>query len=409
LALAWTGDGKEKGSQASASATSRVWPLLCLNFFMADMQSGIGPFVGVFLLSHGWGSGLIGTVMTIGNVAGMLITIPVGAAVDTTNHKRAWVVIPGFCVVAASAMILISQQFWVVATSQVATSIAGAAIVPAVTGITLGIARQKGFNRQIGRNQAFNHGGNLVGAALSGYLGWKFGYTAVFLLAALFGGISVLCVLSIPANSIDHAAARGANDDKKAKPDALHILLKHKALIVLAAALAAFHLGNGAMLPLYGLAAVSSAKADGPAFVALTIIIAQAVMIVASIAAMKLGETRGYWLIMLISFSALPIRGLFAYFSASWWGVYPVQILDGVGVGLQSVAIPGMVARSLNGTGRINAGQGAVLTVQNLGAALSPALGGWIAQSIGYTPTFLGLGSLGLVAVAIWVTLAPRA
>ena len=38
-------------------------------------------------------------------------------------------------------------------------------------GITLGIVRQAGFNRQNGRNQAFNHAGNMVGAALSGFVG----------------------------------------------------------------------------------------------------------------------------------------------------------------------------------------------------------------------------------------------
>ncbi len=45
--------------------------------------------------------------------------------------------------------------------------------------------------------------------------------------------------------------------------------------------------------------------------------------------------------------------------------------------------MPGLVARILSGTGRVNVGQGAVMTVQGLGAALSPALGGWIAQEIG--------------------------
>ncbi|MGY4155389.1 hypothetical protein ACVINW_001231 [Bradyrhizobium sp. USDA 4461] len=44
-----------------SSAPARLWPLLAVNFFMADMQSGIGPFVGVFLQLHGWTSGLIGT------------------------------------------------------------------------------------------------------------------------------------------------------------------------------------------------------------------------------------------------------------------------------------------------------------------------------------------------------------
>src|SRR6201984_2747461 len=97
--------------RASKSAT-RLWPLLALNFFMADMQSGIGPFLSVFLLEHGWTSGLIGTALTIGNVAGMLITTPIGGFIDTTDHKRAWIVIPGIAVVAASAIILLSQQFW---------------------------------------------------------------------------------------------------------------------------------------------------------------------------------------------------------------------------------------------------------------------------------------------------------
>src|SRR5580704_13124216 len=74
----------------SKSRTFRLWPLLAVNFFMADMQSGIGPFVGVFLAQRGWDSGLIGTALTIGNIAGMLITTPIGGFIDTSNHKRPW-------------------------------------------------------------------------------------------------------------------------------------------------------------------------------------------------------------------------------------------------------------------------------------------------------------------------------
>jgi MFS family permease len=99
----------------------------------------------------------------------------------------------------------------------------------------------------------------------------------------------------------------------------------------------------------------------------------------------------------------LPVRGVLAYFLSGWWGVVPVQVLDGIGTGLQTVAVPGMVARSLDGTGRINLGQGAVITVQGVGASLSPALGGWIAQWIGYGPTFLLLGCFGLASMALWL------
>lgn len=96
-------------------------------------------------------------------------------------------------------------------------------------------------------------------------------------------------------------------------------------------------------------------------------------MIVAPLAAMPTAERRGYWLILLIPFMTLSIRGLVAASLITGWGVWRVQALGGIGAGLQSVAVPGLVARLLNGTGRVNVGQGAVTTVQGVGAALSPA------------------------------------
>ncbi|MBR1207527.1 MFS transporter [Bradyrhizobium sp. AUGA SZCCT0051] len=376
---------------------------------MADMQAGIGPFLGVFLLAHGWQSGWIGTVMTAGGIAGMLMTTPAGALIDATRSKKLFVIIPGICTVIASGIVLLSQEFWLVAASQVATAIAGAAIGPAVAGITLGIVRQAGFNRQNGRNQAFNHAGNMVGAGLSGFAGWMYGFTAVFWLAAVFGVLSITSVLLIPSASIDDDAARGleheAGDNRPAS--GLQVLFESKPLLVLAAALLFFHLGNAAMLPLYGLAVVADKQADPASFVAMTIVIAQGTMILTSLAAMRMAEKEGYWLVLLVSFMALPIRGIIAAWLLNRWGVYPVQILDGVGAGLQSVAVPGLVARILDGTGRINAGQGAVMTVQGIGASLSPAIGGWIAQEFGYGPMFLILGGFAAVSVALWSVFAP--
>jgi MFS family permease len=381
-----------------------IWPLQSLNFFMADMQAGIGPFLGVFLLAHGWESGLIGTVMTIGGIAGMIMTTPAGALIDETTRKRAYVIVPGIFTVVASAIILYSQSFWVVAASQVATAIAGAAIGPAVTGITLGMVRQAGFNWQNGRNQAFNHAGNMVGAGLSGFLGWKFGFGAVFVLAAVFGVLSIISVLLIPKTAIDDRVARGLTDEgDQENAGAWKVLLECKPLLILAAALALFHLGNAAMLPLYGLAVVSEKHSDAASFVAMTIVVAQAVMILASLVAMRMARKEGLWLVLLISFLALPVRGLVAASIIEGWGVFPVQALDGIGAGLQSVAVPSLVAHILNGTGRVNVGQGAVMTVQGIGAALSPALGGWIAQKLGYPAAFLILGSFAVGSIAIWL------
>src|SRR5229473_8151837 len=388
----------EKSSDAKPQV---IAALLSLNFFMADMQAGIGSFLGVFLLAHGWESGLIGTVMTVGGVAGMLMTTPAGALVDASKRKKLYVIIPGICTVIASGIVLLSQTFWLVTVSQVATAIAGAAIGPAVSGITLGIVRQAGFNRQNGHNQALNHAGNMMGAGLSGLLGWQFGFTAVLLLAALFGILSIVSVLMIPGTAIDDDEARGLHrsGDDNGKVSGITVLLECKPLLILAAALACFHLGNGAMLPLYGLAVVANKQGDPAGFVATTIVVAQGAMILMSLIsliAMRLAEKEGYWLVLLISFIALPIRGVIAAHVMNKWGVYPVQILDGIGAGLQSVAVPGLVARILNGTGRVNVGQGAVMTVQGLGASLSPAIGGWNAQEIGYGAMFLILGSFAL-------------
>src|SRR5471032_1707627 len=107
--------GPEVAQESNVGSVRRgIWPLQALNFFMADMQAGIGPFLGVFLLAHGWQSGLIGSVMTIAGVAGMLMTAPAGALVDATARKRSYVIVPGICTVLASAVILLSQNFWLV-------------------------------------------------------------------------------------------------------------------------------------------------------------------------------------------------------------------------------------------------------------------------------------------------------
>lgn len=381
--------------------------LQALSFFMADLQAGIGPFLGVFLQQKGWTPGPIGTVMTAGGIAGMLMTTPAGAFIDHTTRKRWVVIITGICTILASFAVLASQSWVWVATSQIATAVAGAAIGPAVIGITLGIVRQKGFNAQNGRNQAWNHAGNMVGAGLSGYLGWRFGMPAIFYLAAAFGIAAIVAVLLIPERAIDHDAARGLESraDRPAlgQAEGFRELLRNRPMVILAAALACFHLGNGAMLPLYGLAVVGAGNGNPAMFTALTVVVAQGVMILAAITATRLADRQGYWIVLLIAFAVLPIRGFLAGSIIAHWGVWPVQALDGVGAGLQSVAVPGLVAHLLAGTGRVNVGQGAVMTVQGVGASLSPAIGGWLAQALGYQVAFYLLGSFAIGSVALWL------
>jgi predicted MFS family arabinose efflux permease len=176
----------------TSQPTTRHYALEGLNFFMADVQAGIGPFLGVFLLARDWQPQAIGTVMTLGGIAGMLATSPAGALVDATRHKRAIIAVAGVLTTLASLVLWLSHRVWVVAASQVLTAITGAALGPAVAGVTLGIVRERAFDRQFGRNQVANHAGNVAGAALSGWLGWRYGFGAIFVLAGVFGVMTVI-------------------------------------------------------------------------------------------------------------------------------------------------------------------------------------------------------------------------
>jgi hypothetical protein len=46
------------------------------------------------------------------------------------------------------------------------------------------------------------------------------------------------------------------------------------------------------------------------------------------------------------------------------------------------------------------------MIVQGLGASLNRAIGGWIAQDIGYSAIFMILGSFALASIALWVGFA---
>ena len=396
----------EHPSAAVAPTRDRI-ALYAVNFFMADMEAGMGPFLGVLLQSRGWTTGAIGGVITLGAVVGLLTVTPAGALVDATTHKRACVVVAGSGAVAAAAVILMSGDFWVIAGAQAVMCMSGATIAPALIGITLGLMGQAGFNRQNGRNQACNHAGNLAGAAMAGLLGWHLGYAAVFWLAAGFAVVTIGAVLTIPAGHINDHLARGeVSSAGQPHVTSLRALLRSRPLLAVAGAVMLFHLGNAAMLPLYGLAVVTT-NADPFITVASTVVIAQAVMIPVSLAAMRIAQYRGYWPAILIAFTALPVRALIANHVISTWGVIPVQVLDGVGTGILSVAVPGLVAHILNGTGHVNIGQGAVMAAQGLGGALSPAVGGVAAQAFGFSTAFAVLGALSLGSLIVWLAAAP--
>jgi predicted MFS family arabinose efflux permease len=381
--------------------------LLALNFFMADVRAGLGPFLGVFLQSRDWSPGAIGIVMTIGGLAAMVVTTPFGAFVDHTRAKRAVIAATAVVISIGSLITLLFPGFAAVAASQAVIGMAGAAVEPAIAAITLGLVHQRGYARQLGRNEAFNHAGNVVAAGAAGVFGYLFGLGAVFVVLIAMAALSIVSTSFIDPACIDHRAACGASEQHGESETGFGVLLRSKPLVVLGATLTLFHLGNAAMLPLLGQSLVAHGAGDPSAFTSATIVIAQITMVPMAIFAGRLADRKGYWIVFVLALIALPVRGVTAALVSGPWGLGPVQMLDGIGAGLLGVAVPGLVARILAGTGHVNAGLGAVMTLQAVGAAISPSLGGFVAGRLGYSAAFLTLGVVATAALVLWVAARP--
>lgn len=382
-------------------------PLLAVSFFAADVQAGAGPFLGIYLLAHGWRPDTIGAVLTVGAIVAMLVTAPAGWLIDTTRRRRAVAVAASALTIVAAAIICASHGFWPITSAQIATAIAGAVMGPAIMGLTLGIAGRKNFARQYGRNQVANHAGNVAAAAFSGLAGWRFGISYVFVLSALFGVACVASVLLIPARAVHRHYARGLaqeddNDPSQVHAESVRVLVRSRPLLLLAITLAVFSLGNSAMLPLYCLAIAASHHGVESQMTAATLIISQLVMLVAAAYACRVIHTWGFWWVIFATLAMLPLRALTAAWLTTPWGVVPVQVFDGLSAGLQSVAVPALVVHLLHGSGRVNLGQGALQTVEAVGGCLSPLLGGWVVSRFGFSVGFVVLGSLAVVSLAIW-------
>jgi hypothetical protein len=277
-------------------------PLDSMNFFLADVRDGLGPYLAIYLLMvQKWDAASIGIVMSIGGIAGLLAQTPAGALVDATRMKRGIVIAAAILVTVGSLLLPFLPQFSLVAVMQAATGTAGAIFPPAIAAITLGIVGPKAFSRRVGRNEAFNHGGNATAAMLAGGAAYFFGPIAVFWVMAAMAVASIVAVLSIPAGSIDHEIARGLTaeqGEKHQQPSGFRVLLECRPLLIFAACVTMFHFANAAMLPLVGQKLALADRDIGTALMSVCIVAAQIVMVPM---AMLVGAKADFWAASLCS------------------------------------------------------------------------------------------------------------
>lgn len=383
-----------------------LWFLSLLCFALADVRDGLGPFLGIFLQSHGWTPDSIGYVMTLGGLIGMLCTAPLGALADAARCKRLLLAAASAGIVIAVALVFSRQHPAVVGAAQVVQAVCAAAVAPALSSLTLGLAGQRCFPRQLGRNEAWNHAGNMCSALLSGGVAFLYGVYGVFLVMSAMLFLVLFALNGIDPAHIDHAQARGlSSSGEQARPVRLRHALRYEpsALPVLCVGLVLlfFHLGNAHMLPLLGQSAVSRFAVNGAAYTAATVVIAQGTMIMTALWAARMVHIRGYGFLFWCALLALPLRGCIAGVWHSPWCLVPVQVLDGVGAGILGVVTPGLAARLLEGTGHVNFGLGVIMTMQGIGAACSASYGGAAAHLWGYEEAFLALAAAPCAALLV--------
>src|SRR6266849_1238179 len=380
-----------------------------LNFLLADVQSGVGPFLAIYLVDYGWNEQLVGLALTVGGIAGIASQTPAGAVVDRLKSKRALIAAGVVALAIGALFIAFFQSFWLVVTAQVLIGAMSSFFMPAVAAISLGIAGHRFFNFRQGRNQAFNSAGNVVAAVMMGLIGYFISNRGVFFFVAVLAVPTILSLFLICPDEIDYELARGARDgeDDRTRASVMD-LLEDRPLAHFLCCAVMFHFANAAMLPLLGEMLAKGKGRTSMMFMSACVVTTQLTI---TLIAAWVGRSAGSWgrkPLLLIGFGVLPIRGVLYTFTNSLYLLVGIQVLDGIGAGIFGVVSVLVIPDLTRGTGRYNLTLGAIATAVGIGAALSQTSGGSIVHHFGDRAGFLSLASVAAAAFAILWLFMPE-
>jgi MFS family permease len=381
-----------------------------VNFFLADIQGGVGPFLVVYLASSlHWNPAQIGLVMSISGIAGVVAQAPAGAFIDRVRRKRRLITLAALVVAISSILLVLVPTFPVIVASQSITAIAGAFFGPAIAAISLGLVGRQKIERRLGRNQAVSSVGNVAAALSAGLIGQFIAKAGIFWFIALMSIAVIVSALKIRANDIDYTLSRGGDDGLEDKPRVVNFgaILRDRRVLIFAISAILFHFANAAMLPLVG--EVLAKKGNSPSlYMSACIITAQLVMIPLGIWVGRKASVSPRKPIFLLAFIALPIRGVLYTLNGNPLYLVSVQILDGIGGGIFGVMQLLVVADLTKGTGRFNATQGAIGTAVGIGASLSNSVAGYVVKFGGYHAGFLTMAAIAAIALGFFWYCMPE-
>jgi MFS family permease len=385
-----------------------------LNFFVADMFTGFGPFITVYLTANGWLPTNIGLALSVGTIAAVAGQLPAGLVVDAMPQRRALAAVGIGAVIVSALVLALFPQWWMVVGSQVLQGLAGPLLTQAITAMTLSLSRSEKFAQRLGGNVRYKALGSMLTALLMGYVGTHFRTGAVFYVSAVFGGIALAFLLLISSVDIGNAPHRTQH------PAALHKRvrkepLRHKRelwrdplLLTLSGCIFMFHLSNAAVLP-FAISAIQAAGVKDTDFlVSIALVVSQAVVAIISPRAGVLAQQRGRKFVLLTGFAALALRCVLL---AVWNGAVSLvlcQVLDGISAAAIGVMVPLIVADITHSGGRFNLAMGVVGLAVAGGATLSTTATGFVTQHFGTRVAFIGLAIAAAAGYALVRLVLPE-
>jgi MFS family permease len=396
------------------ATTSNRRNLNAINFFVAAVQTGFGPFIAFVLTENGWTQIDIGFALSIGTIAAMASQLPAGALVDRFHDKR----LPALLAIAAIGVCALVLASWParepVLASEVLHGFASCMLGPAIAALTLAVYGQHRLGESLGHNARFASIGNAVAAGILGALGTYASQRAVFVFTAALTLPVVFALTGI--GRADRAlvapetchAAQLPPGERHQRCDRPRQIFRDKGLLVFAASAALFFLGSAAVLPI---AVNELAKMYGNAvglWLSASIIVPQ--IVVASLAPW-IGRTADRWgrrPVLLLGFVALPVRALLFASMPGPYVLILVQALDGLSGAVFGVMVALVAADLTRRIGCLNLAMGTISLAISLGAALSTTLAGAIAGAWGDMAAFLSLAGAGCCAASLVWLIMPE-
>jgi predicted MFS family arabinose efflux permease len=377
-------------------------------FFLADVQTGFGPFIAVYLTTQKWTQVEIGFVLSIGGLVALMGQMPGGAIVDAARSER---LVAGLAV-AAIGVCALGYAAWpifpVVVAAATLHAAASCVLGPAIAAISLGLVGPLAIGERLGRNARYASLGNGVAAAVMGTAGYLLSSGSVFIVTAILAIPTLLALSRIREWEIDAARAHGAVAREVPDPDATSVmkLVRQRPLLIFAGAVLLLQLANAAMLPIMAGVVTTRSPQWASALIAACIIVPQAIVALFSPSVGRKAELWGRRPLLLIGFAALAIRGVLFSTVSDPYLLVAMQVFDGVTAAVFSVMIPLVIADIAFGSGHFSLAQGIVGTATGIGASLSTVLAGYVSDRLGSSVAFLGLAAVAAAGLAmIWLVM----